>query len=73
MARRKFRDIIRFVAGFILERPTLAAPIDCASEGSSNVLFVGQGEGKPFKGLEVQVGKIGGTYHLGVFGLTKAP
>lgn len=69
MARRRFRDVIRFVAGFINERPTLDEPIDCASEGSSNVLFIGQGEPTPFKGVEVQEG-TGGVYQLGTFGLT---
>lgn len=69
MARERFKDVIRFVAGFILERPTIDDPIDCASDGSQNILFIGQGEGVPFKGLTVQSG-IGGIYHLGTFALT---
>lgn len=69
LSRRKFTDILRFVAGYIIERPTLDEPIDAAAEGSSNVLFMGQGEPTPFKGVEDQ-SEIGGVYHVGRFGIT---
>lgn len=69
MARKRFKDVLRFFAGFVLERPMIDEPIDCAADGSQNVLFVGQGEGVPFKGLTVQNG-IGGKYQVGTFGLT---
>jgi hypothetical protein len=73
MGRSKFTDVLRFDAGFVLERPTIDEPIDAAAEGSQNVLFAGQGEPKPFKGLESQAG-VGGNYQIGTFGLTdKAP
>lgn len=74
MARRLFRDILRFTAGFILERPTLDVPLDFAGEGSSNVLFIGQGEPEPFKGVTVVNGVIGGTYYSGGnFALGQSP
>lgn len=73
MSRRKFLDIIRYYRGFILDRPTIddgpgygSDGADYAAEGSYNVLFVGEAEPVPFKGLALVdgVGIIGGT-HVG--------
>ncbi len=69
MSRRKFKDALRFVDGFIIERPAIDEPIDSAAEGSSNVLFSGQGEPTPFRGMNEQAG-IGGIYNVGAFGIT---
>jgi hypothetical protein len=60
MARQKFRDVIRFVYGFILARPKLDRAKDYAATGSVNVVFTGQGKATPFKGLELVSG-VGGT------------
>ena len=69
MARRKFKDTIRFTDGYILERPTIDEPTDHAAEGSRNVLFTGQAEPEPFKGL-VLVSGIGGIHYSGLAGFT---
>ena len=60
MSRKKFLDVIRFHAGFILSKPKISDPSyssrdggswNYAAEGSANVLFLGQAEPVPFKGL----------------------
>jgi hypothetical protein len=72
MSRRKFKDIIRFAAGYLLERPTIDEPTDHAAEGSRNVVFTGQAEPEPFKGLSLE-GGIGGIHYSGPTGFTIAP
>ncbi len=75
MARRKFKDVIRFLGGFILERPETDTA-DYAAEGSHNVLFTGQAEPIPFKGLELVdgIGALGATpVGDGIGGLTSVP
>jgi hypothetical protein len=59
MSRKKFTDTIRFYSGFILSKPKIADTAsgvgggvwNYAAEGSANVLFLGQAEPVPFKGL----------------------
>jgi hypothetical protein len=75
MTRRKFKDVIRFIGGFILERPDIDTA-DYAAEGSRNVLFSGQAEPIPFKGLELVdgIGALGAIpVGGGVGGLTPIP
>lgn len=61
MARRRFRDTIRFKLGFILSRPKIDANTDSATSGSQNVVFLGQGKARPFKGLQLVSG-VGGIF-----------
>ena len=65
MARVRFMDVIKYTAGFILARPKIEdrrrGGADYATEGSFNVLFVGQGKPVPFKGLALVSDVVGGT------------
>ena len=73
MSRQKFRDLINFYLGFILDRPVIDdQSVDYAAEGSSNVLFLGEGEPVPFKGLTLVSG-VGGIYYSGPNGFALGP
>ncbi len=77
MTRKKFKDIIRYERGYISGRPEIDDSTyegenveDYATEGSQNVLFTGEAEPVPFKGLTLVdgIGVITGGGPIG--GLT---
>jgi hypothetical protein len=70
-----FKDVARFIKGYISTKRILDADNDYAYLGSENVLFVGLGRGEPFKGLN-DTGQVGGIFGMpvtnGVGGLQPA-
>lgn len=70
--RKPFKDVIRYLRGFVLSRPKIDDNTNYAARGSRNVLFMGQAKPRPFKGMDL-VGGTGGIYGTPAGAITPLP